>query len=347
VPAEVQRRGRRGGDAIYFDHRGQCRDPEHHRHCPGRWRGAVSRIEDGKRVRRKVSGRTKSEIKDRLKALHEELDQGVKPSASYKVADALTDWLEHGLDGRSPKTLSTYRQVTAPLLPLIGTIPLRELTAADVRAALTRIGATRSSRTVKIAHQVLTQAIRHAEANDLVRRNVAALIRAPKGGAKGRPSARRGHSAAGRTTHHDHRRNRVSTHTRIRPFNTRDTYPEQNLDNDLCQAVIASDTIYLRGQIGQNLETSENVGVGDVTAQAEQAMTNIDLLLREAGSSLQDIVKVTVYLVDPRYREPVYRVMGRWLKGVYPVSTGLVISALARPEWLVEIDATAVCSAAS
>ena len=76
-------------------------------------------------------------------------------------------------------------------------------------------------------------------------------------------------------------------------------------------------------------------------------MTNIDLLLREAGSSVQDIVKVTVYLVDPRYREPVYRVMGRWLKGVYPVSTGLVVSALARPEWLVEIDAIAVRSAAS
>jgi integrase len=188
VPQEIQRRGRRGGDAIYFDHRGQCRDPEHHRHCPGRWRGAVSRIEEGKRVRRKVSGRTKSEVKDRLKALHEELDQGVKPSASYKVADALTDWLEHGLDGRSPKTLSTYREVTAPLLPLLGAIPLRDLTAADVRAALTRTGATRSSRTVTIAHQVLTRAIRHAEANDLVRRNVASLIRAPKGGTPGRPS---------------------------------------------------------------------------------------------------------------------------------------------------------------
>jgi len=139
----------------------------------------------------------------------------------------------------------------------------------------------------------------------------------------------------------------VSTHTRIRQFNTRDTYPEQNLDNDLCQAVIAGDTIYLRGQIGQDLDTSETIGVGDVAAQAEQAMTNIDQLLREAGSALQDIVKVTVYLVDPRYREPVYQVMGRWLKGVYPVSTGLVVSALARPEWLVEIDAIAVRPAAS
>ena len=134
----------------------------------------------------------------------------------------------------------------------------------------------------------------------------------------------------------------MSTHRRIRPFNTRDTYPEQDLDNDLCQAVVAGDTVYLRGQIGQDLDTSQSVGIGDVEAQAEQAMANISKLLDEAGSRLQDVVKVVVYLVDPRYREPVYRVMGRWLKGVHPVSTGIVVSALARPEWLVEIDATAV-----
>ncbi|WP_199256046.1 RidA family protein [Mycolicibacterium mengxianglii] len=131
-------------------------------------------------------------------------------------------------------------------------------------------------------------------------------------------------------------------HRRIRPFNTRDTYPEQNLDNDLCQAVVAGDTIYVRGQIGQDLDTSENVGVGDVTAQTEQAMSNIATLLAEAGATLDDIVKVTIYLVDPRYRESVYRVIGRWLKGVHPVSTGLVVSALARPEWLVEVDVIAV-----
>ena len=131
-------------------------------------------------------------------------------------------------------------------------------------------------------------------------------------------------------------------HTRIRPFNTRDTYPEQNLDNDLCQAVRAGDTIYLRGQVGQDLDTRESVGIGDVEAQAERAMANIAMLLDEAGGELADIVKVVVYLTDVRYREPVYRVMGRWLKGVFPVSTGLVVTALARPEWVVEIDATAV-----
>lgn len=134
----------------------------------------------------------------------------------------------------------------------------------------------------------------------------------------------------------------MTAHTRIRPFNTKDTYPEQDLDNDLCQAVVANGVVYLRGQIGQDLETRESVGVGDVEAQAEKAMANIAMLLEEAGSRLEDIVKIVIYLVDPRYREPVYRVVGKWLRGVFPVSTGLVVSALARPEWLVEIDATAV-----
>ncbi|WP_427015980.1 RidA family protein [Pseudarthrobacter sp. P1] len=136
-------------------------------------------------------------------------------------------------------------------------------------------------------------------------------------------------------------------HTRIRTFNTKETYPEQNLDNDLCQAVVANGVVYLRGQIGQDLDTRESIGIGDVEAQAEKAMANIKLLLEEAGGSLADIVKVTVYLIDPRYREPVYRTMGKWLKGVFPVSTGLVVSALARPEWLVEIDATAVLSSSA
>lgn len=137
------------------------------------------------------------------------------------------------------------------------------------------------------------------------------------------------------------------THRRIRPFNTRDTYPEQKLDNDLCQAVVAvtGNLVFLRGQVGQNIDTAESVGVGDVAAQTEQAMANIDQLLREAGGELGDICKIVVYLVDPRYREAVYRVMGSWLTGVFPVSTGVVVSALARPEWLVEIDVTAVIPA--
>ena len=132
-------------------------------------------------------------------------------------------------------------------------------------------------------------------------------------------------------------------HTRIRKFNTKQTYPEQKLDNDLCQAVVARGTmVFLRGQIGQDLETSKSVCIGDAAGQAEQAMFNINMLLKEAGSQLDHICKLTIYITDPRYREDVYLVVGRWLKGVFPVSTGLVVSALARPEWLVEIEATAV-----
>ncbi len=132
-------------------------------------------------------------------------------------------------------------------------------------------------------------------------------------------------------------------HTRIRTFNTKDTYPEQSISNDLCQAVVArGQMVFLRGQIGQDLDTSESVCIGDVTGQAEQAMKNIDMLMREAGGNLQHICKLTIYISDPRYREDVYRVVGRWLKGVFPVSTGIVVSAFARPEYLVEVDATAV-----
>jgi enamine deaminase RidA (YjgF/YER057c/UK114 family) len=132
-------------------------------------------------------------------------------------------------------------------------------------------------------------------------------------------------------------------HQRIRRFNTRDTYPDQVLDNDLCQAVVARGaTVFVRGQVGQDIDTAASVAIGDPAGQAEQAMANIRMLLEEAGSRLEHICKITIYLIDPRYREPVYQVVGRWLKGVYPVSTGVVVSALARPEWLVEIDVIAV-----
>jgi len=134
----------------------------------------------------------------------------------------------------------------------------------------------------------------------------------------------------------------MAVHQRIRPFNTKDTYQEQKLDNDLCQAVRAGNIVFLRGQVGQDLETRESVGIGDAAAQTDKAMANIKLLLEEAGSELSHICKIVVYLTDVRYREPVYRAMGTWLKGVYPCSTGVIVTGLARPEWVVEIDATAV-----
>ena len=134
----------------------------------------------------------------------------------------------------------------------------------------------------------------------------------------------------------------VGGHLRIRPFSTAESYPEQRLDNDLCQAVVAGSTVYLRGQVPQDLDTGESVHTGNPAAQAEQVMTNVETLLAEAGASVEHVVSCTVYLTDIRHREPVYRVLGRRLTGVYPVFTGLVVSALARPEWLVEVTVVAV-----
>ena len=135
----------------------------------------------------------------------------------------------------------------------------------------------------------------------------------------------------------------MTAHKRIRPFNTKDTYPEQKLDNDLCQAVVARGTmVFVRGQVSQDLDTRKSLHVGDATAQTALTMQNIKLLMEESGGSLDHICRIVVYHTDVRYREAVYREMGKWLKGVFPCSTGLVITALARPEWIVEIEATAV-----
>jgi enamine deaminase RidA (YjgF/YER057c/UK114 family) len=134
------------------------------------------------------------------------------------------------------------------------------------------------------------------------------------------------------------------THTRIRKFNTKETYPEQRLDNDLCQAVITRGgrTVYLRGQCPQDLGSAKSLDSHDPVEQTHKVMQNIRQLIEECGGEMGHLVKVVVYLTDVRHREAVYRTMGEYIKGVHPVSTGLVVHALARPEWLVEIDGTAV-----
>ena len=133
-------------------------------------------------------------------------------------------------------------------------------------------------------------------------------------------------------------------HQRIRPFNTKQTYPEQCLNNDLCQAVVTfgGKTVWMRGQCPQNLDDAKNIENLDPAAQTHKVMQNIRQLITEAGGEMSHLVKLVVYITDIRYRETVYQTMGNYTKGVHPVCTGLVVQALARPEWVVEIDATAV-----
>jgi integrase len=166
-----------GEDAIYFVA------------SRNRYVGAVSLgyTADGKRLRRTVLGRTKQEVRDKLKALHAELDAGVRSSPGYTVRRAVDDWLREGLDGRSERTMGLYAGLLGPVLEAIGPKPLRDLTARDVRAALGTLTSRYSTRSLQITRNSLGRAIQHAQANDLVARNVAALVKPPRG-RTGRPS---------------------------------------------------------------------------------------------------------------------------------------------------------------
>jgi hypothetical protein len=83
-----------------------------------RWVGVISLGygPDGMRRRRQVSGRTKRDVQDKLKALHEELDAGVKPKPGYTVERAVADWLGKGMSGRSPRTVAMNRHILQPVL---------------------------------------------------------------------------------------------------------------------------------------------------------------------------------------------------------------------------------------
>jgi integrase len=174
--ASVKRRGH-GEDAIYFE-------AAKHRYI-----GAVSLGfgPDGKRIRRKVSGKTKQEVRDKLRALHRELDARIRPSAGYTVRHAVEDWLRDGLDGRSERTRTLYEGLLEPVLEIIGARPLRDLSTSDVRLALRQLTSRYSTRSLQITRNSLDRAIQHAQADDLVARNVAALVKPPRGRA-GRPS---------------------------------------------------------------------------------------------------------------------------------------------------------------
>jgi len=130
-------------------------------------------------------------------------------------------------------------------------------------------------------------------------------------------------------------------HQRFRKFNTAQMYPGKGMDNDLCMVVKAGNRIFLRGQTGFDLK-GNMTGIGDPSAQAEMAMQCVKTLLEEAGSKLEHICKTTIYITDRSYREEVYKVIGKHLKGIHVCSTGLIVKGLARPEMVMEIDVEAL-----
>ena len=132
--AESRPRRGHGEDSMYFD------QANHY------WVAAVSLgYKGGKRVRRKVTGRTKTEVRNKLRDLRRDLDSGVRTSATYTVDDALDDWLANGLSGRSERTRELYRDTVKPLRQRLGEVKLRELTAGDVQETLDALAGRLSS----------------------------------------------------------------------------------------------------------------------------------------------------------------------------------------------------------
>lgn len=140
-----------GEDSVYFDRANHC------------WVGAVSLGHKAdKRVRRKVTGRTKTEVKAKLRQLRHELDSGVRSSATYTVGNALDDWLAGGLSGTSDRTRELYRDSVKPLRERLAGVRLRDLTAGDVQETLDALSGQLSTRSLQIIRSCLERAIRHA-----------------------------------------------------------------------------------------------------------------------------------------------------------------------------------------
>lgn len=144
---------------------------------------------DGKRIVKKVSGRTKTEAKNKLKEILRDLDDGHGVQGhKFTVEDAIRDWLEHGLSGRDPKTIASCQFLAQRhVIPGLGRRRLRELTADDVDRWLTKEAQIVSTSTLSKMMSILRRSIQRQMARDRVKRNVALLCELPKGQA-GRPS---------------------------------------------------------------------------------------------------------------------------------------------------------------
>jgi len=108
-------------------------------------------------------------------------------------------------------------------------------------------------------------------------------------------------------------------------------------------AVRLGDLLFVSGQVPKN-EQDETVYVGDAERQTEVVYENLKRVLEESGSGLDMIGKTTVFTTSLEHRPAINRVRERVFGpiGRYPASTFVVVSSLAVPEWLVEIEVIAV-----
>ena len=122
--------------------------------------------------------------------------------------------------------------------------------------------------------------------------------------------------------------------------------PALNTPSGFTHVVTAtgSKTIYVSGQVSVN-EKAEVVGKGDFRAQVERTFENLKACLAAAGATFKDVVKVTYFVVGLKSEHvPVVReIRGKYLDAANPPASTLVgVAALVVPDWLIEIEVTAV-----
>ncbi|WP_228994532.1 tyrosine-type recombinase/integrase [Streptomyces sp. DH8] len=172
------RRAGHGEDTIYWDQ------------AKNRYVGAVSLgyAPNGKRLRLKVYGKTKTEVREKIRDLKKEVAAGVRTPANYTVENAVNDWLERGLKGRDAQTVAKNRTLADKhLIPFVGKAKLKDLSADDVDDWLNSRVEALSTRSLRDVLAILRRSIEHAQRRDKAVRNVALLVTVPEGRA-GRPS---------------------------------------------------------------------------------------------------------------------------------------------------------------
>jgi integrase len=166
--------------------RGYGEDSIYWHAAKGRYVGAISLGYDpkGKRIRKSVTGKTKAEVRDKLKELHRGLEEGTASSPTYRVDQAVAAWLA-SLD-LDPNTIANYQFMAKHVTKGLGDRRLRDLTAKDVQTFLEDLPLSTRSR--KLVHKILRDSIQHAIIAGLAGRNVAAIVNSTPRGSGGRPS---------------------------------------------------------------------------------------------------------------------------------------------------------------
>jgi len=180
-----------GEGSVYFEHRSgtECRDERYHKSCQGRWSGSLSLGSDGggRRVRKRITARTKTELLAKLRQAKADHENGLEVSTTYTVGQCLDDFLAAGLEGLAPNTVAAQEFNVKILRPLLGAYRLRdELTARRVLDALRVIAEDHATKSVGMCKNTLERAIRFAQVEDKVGRNVAEVVKTPAGQKKSR-----------------------------------------------------------------------------------------------------------------------------------------------------------------